>query len=123
MKVVDRARSTVRVALIAEGRVQAALFAGPEPVAVSREHLASHLVSAGLETLAGQPAAGRPGPGATLCSCFCIGVNRIVEAVLAQDLLSVEAVGAAIGAGTNCGSCRPEIASLLRRCATRVAAE
>lgn len=88
--------------MIAEGRALAALFAGPEPVAVSREHLASQLGSAGLETLAGQPAAGRPNPGATFCSCFGIGVNTIVEAVLSQDLLSVEAVGAAIGAGTNC---------------------
>ncbi|MCW3781691.1 nitrate reductase [Defluviimonas salinarum] len=123
MTVVDRARGIARVALIAEGRVRAALFAGPEPVAVSREHLASQLGDTGREILAGQAAADRPDPGATLCSCLDIGVNTIVVAVLTQDLLTVEAVGAAIGAGTNCGSCRPEIASLLRRCATRVAAE
>jgi assimilatory nitrate reductase catalytic subunit len=37
--------------------------------------------------------------------------------------MSVEAVGAVLEAGTNCGSCRPEIAALLARATQREAAD
>ncbi|MCV2866594.1 nitrate reductase [Defluviimonas sp. WL0075] len=121
--VADAARGTARVALVRDGRVQAALFAGPGPVAVSREHVASQLEGARPEILSGRPNANRPDPGATLCSCFGIGVNTIAQAIASQGLLSVEAIGSALGAGTNCGSCRPELATLLMRCTPRIAAE
>jgi assimilatory nitrate reductase catalytic subunit len=42
-----------------------------------------------------------------------VGVNTIVTAIEEQGLLSVEALGQALGAGTNCGSCKPELAALL----------
>jgi assimilatory nitrate reductase catalytic subunit len=42
-----------------------------------------------------------------------VGVNTIIEAVETQSLISVDATGKALGAGTNCGSCRSEIAALL----------
>ena len=37
----------------------------------------------------------------------------IVEAIGSQGLVSVEAVGTALSAGTNCGSCRPAIQRLI----------
>ena len=40
-----------------------------------------------------------------------------------RGLMSVESIGEALGAGTNCGSCRPEIAALLNNLLTREAAE
>ena len=46
-----------------------------------------------------------------------IGFLPLVDAALpiaAQTLTSVEAVGKAISAGTNCGSCRPAITRLLQ---------
>ncbi len=58
-----------------------------------------------------------PDPGPVLCSCFNVGVNTILTAIEQQGLCTVEAVGAALQAGTNCGSCRPEIATLLRKAA------
>ncbi|MBU2134648.1 MAG: (2Fe-2S)-binding protein, partial [Alphaproteobacteria bacterium] len=43
-------------------------------------------------------------------------------AAIAQGASTVDAVGAATGAGTQCGSCRPEIARMLPASETRHAA-
>ncbi|MBU2957667.1 molybdopterin-dependent oxidoreductase [Paracoccus sp. 1_MG-2023] len=119
----DRARGRARIAIFDQGRLMAALFVAPEPVAVMRDYLAT-LPGAGAEdVLTGRPPVGRVDPGPLLCSCFGVGVNTIVTAIEAGGLASVEEVGAALQAGTNCGSCRPEIASLLMRARTPCAAE
>ncbi|MBT0781953.1 nitrate reductase [Paracoccus sp. pheM1] len=120
----DRARGQVRLAFLREGRLQAALFVAPEPVGLSRSHVAALLGESGAEALAGRPGADRPDEGALVCACFGIGVNSIVRAIASQALTSVEAVGQALRAGTNCGSCRPEIRALLEAgTACRAAAE
>lgn len=51
--------------------------------------------------------------GATICSCFAVGRNTILEAIRDNGLTNVEAVGRCVRAGTNCGSCQPEIRALL----------
>jgi assimilatory nitrate reductase catalytic subunit len=66
-----------------------------------------------MELLAGRPAVPLPDRGPIVCVCFDVGLNTIVEAVATQGLVSVEAVGAALSAGTNCGSCRPAIRRLI----------
>ncbi len=58
--------------------------------------------------LAGCPPAGTVPRGALVCSCFGVRHDAIAEAVR-NGALSVEAVGELLKAGTNCGSCRPEI--------------
>jgi assimilatory nitrate reductase catalytic subunit len=50
--------------------------------------------------------------GPIVCACLKVGARRI-EAAVAAGTSTVEAVGAVTGAGTNCGSCRPEIARLI----------
>jgi assimilatory nitrate reductase catalytic subunit len=42
-----------------------------------------------------------------------VGLNTITAAIAAQNLISVDQIGAALQAGTSCGSCRPELAALL----------
>ena len=54
----------------------------------------------------------RPIRGAIVCSCFSVGANQIASAVQ-RRLPSVEAIGAALQAGTNCGSCRAEIRGII----------
>jgi nitrite reductase (NADH) large subunit len=49
----------------------------------------------------------------TICSCHAVGDAQIRRAIHA-GARTVAAVGAACAAGTGCGSCRPEIARLLR---------
>jgi assimilatory nitrate reductase catalytic subunit len=94
-----------------------ALFAAREPVAVARSWLAGRLGERvapedRLRLLAGRPSADQRDPGATVCACFGVGRNEIVEAAM-QGCRTVAAVGARLGAGTNCGSCRGEIAKLI----------
>jgi assimilatory nitrate reductase catalytic subunit len=69
---------------------------------------------AGLRLLAGRPAADRPDEGALVCSCHDVGVNRIAAAI-AAGAETIDAVGSATRAGTNCGSCRSEIKRMLDR--------
>ncbi|MFG6081046.1 molybdopterin-dependent oxidoreductase [Paracoccus litorisediminis] len=110
----DRAKGQIRLAFMREGRLQAALFIAREPVGLSRSHLGSLLggENAG-DALAGRPGGDRPDHGALVCACFNVGVNLIRSTIGAQRLTTVDEVGAALRAGTNCGSCRPEIKALL----------
>ena len=41
ISLIDRKRGITRIALLQDGQLCAALFTGPDPVAVSRDHLAS----------------------------------------------------------------------------------
>jgi assimilatory nitrate reductase catalytic subunit len=109
----DARRGLTRVALMQGDRLVGALFTAPDPVAVSRGHLRGLIgTENAVGALAGRPDAGLPDPGPTVCACFGVGMNTILGAV-AGGAVSVEAVGAALKAGTNCGACRPEIAALL----------
>jgi assimilatory nitrate reductase catalytic subunit len=58
--------------------------------------------------LAGRAPEAGPSIGRVVCACFNVGVNQL--AVAAQSgCRSLDAIGQALGAGTNCGSCRSEI--------------
>ena len=45
-----------------------------------------------------------------MCVCFQVGAARIAAAASAGGR-SVESIGRQLGAGTNCGSCIPEISA------------
>jgi assimilatory nitrate reductase catalytic subunit len=54
--------------------------------------------------------------------CACLGVRTArIDGAIADGCASVDAVSEATGAGSNCGSCRPEIARLLKSSDTREA--
>lgn len=110
----DDRRGVMRMAFISDARLTAALFISPGPVALSRSHVAAALSGAcGGDILAGRPGEGRPDDGALICACFGVGANTILHGIATQNLVSVEDIGKALGAGTNCGSCRPELKALL----------
>lgn len=123
MSVADPARGIHRFAFSAAGRITGALFIAPEPVRLARSHLATMLDNPRPDLLAGHPGADQPDPGPTVCACMNVGLNTILGAILDRGILSVEALGTALGAGTNCGSCRPELAALIQRHRHREAAE
>ncbi|QCI79296.1 (2Fe-2S)-binding protein [Hankyongella ginsenosidimutans] len=63
---------------------------------------------------AGRPA--RPAAAGLRRNCLRLlrrGVKTILTAITEQHLTSVEAIGTALKAGTNCGSCRSAIRALL----------
>ncbi|MEO1706032.1 MAG: (2Fe-2S)-binding protein, partial [Pseudomonadota bacterium] len=117
------ARGLTRLAFHEGGTLAAALFIAPRPVAVMRDYLATEPGQPAKGILSGRAPADVPDPGATLCACFSVGVNTIARAVEARGLASVEEVGNCLRAGTNCGSCRSEIATLLAEMARPQAAE
>jgi assimilatory nitrate reductase catalytic subunit len=48
-----------------------------------------------------------------VCSCFGVGVNTLRRAIREHRLASTEAIGELLNAGTNCGSCVPELRRLI----------
>jgi assimilatory nitrate reductase catalytic subunit len=116
---VDRASGQHRLAVFEDGRLLGALFAAAGPVEVARAWVAAQLTpdimppQQRLRLLAGRAGGDSADPGATICVCFGVGANQIVEAATRHGCTTVEAVGRRLGAGTNCGSCRGEIAKLI----------
>lgn len=110
---IDASSGTARLAFYEGSVLKAALFISKAPVAVMRDYLATLPTTGAPHAIAGVSPADQPDPGPVVCSCFNVGINTIVAAIEADGLMSVEAVGKALQAGTNCGSCRPEIADLL----------
>jgi assimilatory nitrate reductase catalytic subunit len=117
----DRQSGDRRIAFFDGERLLVALFLAKEPVAVARNWAVSQLtvdhsdLRRRFAIIAGRPGADRPDPGATVCSCFSVGVNQIVAAVR-SGCRSVEAIGSELKAGTNCGSCRAEIRGIINAC-------
>ena len=115
----DREAGLVRLAAFEGEKLMGALFVSPQPVALARgfvtEALAErHSGMARYRVLAGQGGAGSPDHGAIICACFQVGVKQIIAAIEA-GAASVEAIGAALKAGTNCGSCKSDIRTLLAK--------
>jgi assimilatory nitrate reductase catalytic subunit len=119
----DRGAGRYRGALIRDGRLEGCLFVAPTHQLPPRNWLADLFGQDGLDEsdraclLAGRPTNARRDQGTTVCSCFGIGRNALLEAIRSQGLVTVEAVGAALQAGTNCGSCIPELHGLLAEAA------
>jgi len=120
---IDAKRGTARVVCYAGETLIGALFIARDPVAVMRDYLVTLPGTKTDDALTGQVPASVPNPGPVLCSCFGTGVNTIVNAIGTKGLTSVDQIGEALGAGTNCGSCRSELAQLLARVTVREAAE
>ena len=121
---VDRAKGLVRLAYYDGDRLIAALFAGPDPVAVARNHLAAQISDAApLQVLAGVAGTHQPDPGPTICVCLTVGRNTVLTAIDCGAARSLAEIGAQTGAGTACGSCRPELNTLLARLSLKEAAE
>jgi assimilatory nitrate reductase catalytic subunit len=114
---IDPAKGLTRLAWHQNDRLIAALFVGPAPVALSRDHLAAQLNARRPDAvLAGRPGADQPDPGPTICACLNVGRNTIQRAIDA-GACSVAELGGLLGAGSSCGSCRPELNALLSRSA------
>lgn len=116
-EVQDVRRGVLRAAVITAGHLQGALFIARDSGLPPREWLIDQLGGEGASTaelLAGRPAKPQADRGPIICVCFDIGLATILDSIRVDALTTVEAVGAALNAGTNCGSCRPAIARLLK---------
>lgn len=115
LEMVDAERGLYRCAVIRDGRLAAALFLGPDHDAPVWD--AVKLVFAGSEVdprqrlalLSGRSLDGAADQGPTVCACFGVGLNAIRAAFAEGATITVEEIGRKLKAGTNCGSCLPEI--------------
>jgi assimilatory nitrate reductase catalytic subunit len=115
----DQSAGMLRAALIVDGRLEACLFVARVPDLPARAWLGGLFAAPELgpreraTLLAGRAVQAGPDPGPTVCSCFGVGRNTICAAIRAGDLQTPGQVTACLKAGGNCGSCIPEIKSLL----------
>jgi assimilatory nitrate reductase catalytic subunit len=114
----DQAAKRYRAARLTNGQLESCIFIGPDPQLPPREWLAGLFTLDRLDDrtraslLTGTAPAGQADTGKIVCSCFAVGENAIRGAI-AGGCGSVEAIGQRLKAGTNCGSCVPEIRVLL----------
>jgi len=114
----DPATGAVRRAFLKDGRLEQVLFltmSGRLPPRVWLAGLFAEPEVGGrdrITLLAGRSAAPQADAGPMVCACLKVGA-RAIESAIVAGAASVDAVGAATGAGSNCGSCRPEIARLI----------
>ncbi|HEX3861960.1 MAG TPA: molybdopterin-dependent oxidoreductase [Stellaceae bacterium] len=119
----DPAQGIFRYASLIDARLDSCLFFARNTAALpSRDIFAAML---GVEVEVGKRLgllAGRTGSdmslgdaGRMVCACFGVGVRTLHRAIADRKLSSVAEIGAALRAGTNCGSCVPELAAMLRR--------
>ncbi len=108
-------------AVIGDGVLEAAMSLGETRDEAMRDRLAPFMALGRLTVeqrnalLHGGDAADR---GGEICACFGVS-TAAVGAAIAGGATSLDAVGTVTQAGSNCGSCRPELRALLR--AARVA--
>jgi assimilatory nitrate reductase catalytic subunit len=116
----DSTQDVYRAACIRDGRLEACLYLAAGNAALpgwdwlKRQLLEPEIdVSARKALLAGRPPAGSADTGPVVCACFGVGLAAIHKLIASNTAVSVEAVGRQLKAGTNCGSCQPEIKKLI----------
>lgn len=115
----DKGQSRYRAARIEEGQLESCIFIAPEVTLPDREWLSKLFAEDSLNDeersslLTGRPANAEADAGHIVCSCFSVGVRTLERHIREQGLTSVDAVGDILQAGTNCGSCIPEIKAII----------
>ena len=98
----DRQHGLYRVAAFVEGRLEAALFVGPAEAAPQWGDLRQMVGGLGIAE-----------SGAAVCACFGVGLAAIREALTSRKAANVAEIGQLLRAGTKCGTCLPELRSIV----------
>ena len=119
----DDSAGIYHAAWLVDGRLQGCVYIAPPAMLPQRGWLADLFVRVRLtprdrqSLLAAAPIGAGADAGPLVCSCFRVGRNTIVKAIREQNLTTPKQVTACVKAGGNCGSCVPEIRSLIAECA------
>jgi assimilatory nitrate reductase catalytic subunit len=114
----DSVGGVYRAASFAHGRIEVCLFVGPARDVtdwdVVKDLFAVETVSDEQRRLllSGKSATGLAGEGPVICACFGVGRAKICDAI-AAGAGTVAEIGVRLKAGTNCGSCIPELKRLI----------
>jgi assimilatory nitrate reductase catalytic subunit len=122
----DPSRGVARFGLFRSGRFEGCLFVGPAhrppPWDVARSLFESGAVAAAARRIvfAGRSADAAAEAGPLICVCFGVRLAAIRDAMAAGRAASVADIGRMLRAGTNCGSCLPELRDIVERVAQSV---
>jgi assimilatory nitrate reductase catalytic subunit len=114
----DLGGGVYRAASFAEGRIETCLFVGPARDAgdwnVVKRLFAAEVLDDEQRRmlLSGKSTDGVASAGPIVCACFGVGRTTICDAI-AAGARSAADIGARLKAGTNCGSCIPELKRLI----------
>ena len=115
----DKANDQYRTALVLDNQIQLVVMLASDHDLPSRAWLSQLFAEQALSDemrhalLAGKPGVGLPDIGPIVCACFGVGENILKEAISCEKATSVAQLGEQLKAGTNCGSCIPELKKLL----------
>jgi len=114
----DNATARYRAARLVNGKLESVLFVGQQldlsvqswlEALMEQESLSD---SERISLLSGRPPATLHDTGRIVCACHSVGEKALKAAIAAGDT-SVEALSSRLKAGSNCGSCVPELKKLL----------
>ena len=114
----DPKRSVFRYAGLIDGRLEACVFFAAPRATFPEADQASRLLGQILDPrkrlslLAGLEPGAAPA-GKIVCSCYSVEEAAICGAIRTRKLTTPAEIGAILRAGTNCGSCIPELKKLL----------
>lgn len=117
----DPQAGSYRIAIVQDNQLIASLFISPTFDLPNRRWL-SQIFQRPILTdfqrralLAGREGCTDNDPGSIVCSCFQVGDQHIRKAIN-NGADTLETLSASLKCGTNCGSCLPELKSLLLEC-------
>jgi assimilatory nitrate reductase catalytic subunit len=115
----DGPRGSYRMAAFVDGQLTGALFIGPAEATPHWDAVKALFEAESVDDaqrrgmLSGKSTDGLADPGPVICACFGVGLNVIREAIASGQAANVEDIGKALRAGTNCGSCLPELKKIV----------
>ncbi|MBN2856645.1 MAG: molybdopterin-dependent oxidoreductase [Halothiobacillaceae bacterium] len=115
----DPANGRFRAAQLTNGQLDWVIAITDDSRAVDTQWLAGLFAESTLtaaqraDLIAGKPAGAQADTGPVICACFSLGRNTLVAAIQAHKLADAKALGVCTQAGTNCGSCLPELKALI----------
>jgi len=119
VELLDRGAQTYRGVRMIDDQVESCIFIAPDKALPPRSWLASLFEKELLDDderralLTGRPPIGQIDTGRVVCACFNVGENTIRDAIKEHGLKNAEEIGKCLNAGTNCGSCVPELKKFL----------
>jgi assimilatory nitrate reductase catalytic subunit len=114
----DAAQGVYRAAQFNGDKLEAVLFVGPAETAANWDAVKAAFAAETISDdqyrllLSGKSADGVANDGPVVCACFGVGRNTICGAI-SQGARTAAEIGSKLKAGTNCGSCIPELKRLI----------
>lgn len=119
VEMADEKGGHYRGARLVDGRLTGCIFVSPSTRLPDRGWLGQLFESESmsdadrLSLLAGRPSAGAVSSGPLICACYAVGREALVRVIASEEATTVREIGELLKAGTNCGSCIPELNGLL----------